>query len=737
VSSGRTRQINSFGFSDASLELLIEVDSAGVPRLTRLGPGTARPTPAHAPAGLPLVDVVLAGSGRAWSGSRYCESVAGQRMRYEGHRSRDDGDWHEVTVTLQDPVTGLRAQACYRVLAGQGAVRSSVRLRNDGSEPVTVESVTSFLFGGLSGAPGADRQDGLSGLDLLWAENDWLAEGRWQRRPARAALPDLNRRAHGADPRGRFGLTSTGTWSSGSYLPMGAVSDQPTGRTWLWQIEHNGPWHWQAGECTRRRAGGHSTAEIGHRAAPDAATTAYVALLGPTDAEHQWHVTLAPGESFTSVPAAVAVSADGFEGAVARLTAYRRAIRRPHPDHQRLPVIFNDYMNTVMGDPTTGRLLPLVAAAASVGAEYFCIDAGWYAEPGDSWWDTVGSWRPSAARFPGGLGEVLAAIRSAGLVPGIWLEPEMVGVRSPIASRLPVEAFFARHGQRVVENGRYHLDFRHRAAVKHLDETIDFLVGDLGMGYLKFDYNINGGPGTQAGAVSAGAGLLAHNRAYLQWLDAVLARYPELVVENCASGGMRTDYALLSRLQVQSTSDQQDLLRYPPIMAAAPAAVAPEQAASWAYPQPGFSDGEIAFALCGALLGRVHLSGNIDRMSGSQRRLVADAVEVYKHVRPDLPSAVPFWPLGLPGWEDSWIALGMRGQAASYILVWRREGGAAAATLPVPHLRGTALGPQVLYPRLSQPAARWDAARGELAVTLPDPPAACLVLLAADGGTGH
>jgi alpha-galactosidase len=291
---------------------------------------------------------------------------------------------------------------------------------------------------------------------------------------------------------------------------------------------------------------------------------------------------------------------------------------------------------------------------------------------------------------------------------------------------------------------------RHPAAVKHLDEVVDFVVGDLGAGYLKLDYNINGGTGTDAGNVSAGAGLLAHNRAHLEWLDAVLDRYPGLVIENCASGGMRMDYAMLSRLQLQSTSDQQDFLRYPPITAAAPAAVTPEQSATWAYPQPGFTDQEIIFTLCGALLGRIHLSGHIDQMSAAQRRLVADAVDVYKRIRADLPDAVPFWPLGLPGWADSWLALGMRTKAAAYVIAWHRgraavagpddagretgqpAGDPAEAGLPVPFLRGRPAVPEVLYPRAGRPSVRWDPRRGELAVALPSTPAACLVRLTAE-----
>ena len=137
-------------------------------------------------------------------------------------------------------------------------------------------------------------------------------------------------------------------------------------------------------------------------------------------------------------------------------------------------MIFNDYMNTLMGDPTTERLLPLIDAAAEAGAEYFCIDSGWYADLGESWWDTVGAWKPSATRFPDGIAEVLDRIRAAGMVPGLWLEPEVVGVNSPVAEPAAARGVLPAATAAVVEHGRYHLDLRHPAAVKHLDEVVDF-----------------------------------------------------------------------------------------------------------------------------------------------------------------------------------------------------------------------------------------------------------------------
>ncbi|HTU73122.1 MAG TPA: hypothetical protein VMG38_06345, partial [Trebonia sp.] len=127
------------GWAGESLELRIEVGRDGMARLTRLSaPGTAAPS---GDAALPLLDVIVAGEGRGWSGGRYCESEAGARFRYAGHNERAaDGPWQELRVDLDDPVTELRAEVFYRVLdtSGAGAVRSWVRLENRGARPVTV-----------------------------------------------------------------------------------------------------------------------------------------------------------------------------------------------------------------------------------------------------------------------------------------------------------------------------------------------------------------------------------------------------------------------------------------------------------------------------------------------------------------------------------------------------------------------------------------------------------------------
>jgi len=655
--SGRLR------WGNASVTIEIELPAQSAPRLAAISIGDFS---LEMPPGLPLIEILTIANGHALANDRLVHTVLGEESRYVSHNENFDGRLHTLELTVRHEATGVLSTIHLSTIGSEPAIHSTVTVRNDGSQPVVLRSVPSWSsylgrpqVSGEKAGTGVDAGVGIDGWQLVRGQSDWLGEGRWTSEVLRGfQFPRLAESLTNHNPRGGLSATSTGTWSTGHHLPVAGLVSAEFPAAWAWQIEHNGPWRWEVGEDT---------------------ADGYFSLAGPTEQDHQWLTVLKPGEEFESVPVTVAFASD-FTAAVAALTGYRRAARRPHPDNAAMTVVFNDYMNTLDGDPTTEKLLPLIDAAAAVGAEVFCIDAGWYDDSGD-WWDTVGEWTPSRTRFPGGLGEVIERIRSVGMTPGLWLEPEVIGVNSPIAELLPDEAFFMRSGQRIVEHRRFHLDLRHPAARAHLDSVVDRLVDDFGIGFFKLDYNINPGSGTDVGSHSIGDGLLGHNRAHLAWLDSVLDRHPNLVLENCGSGAMRSDFALLSRLQMQSTSDQQDYLKYPPLAAAAPVMMLPEQAASWAYPQPEMSEEEVAFCLSTGLLGRYYLSGYLNRMTPAQLDLVSEAVAAAKVLRGSIARSIPFWPLGLPDWESDWVALGLATPDATFITVWNRNPGSPDVTL--------------------------------------------------------
>ncbi|MDA1361009.1 alpha-galactosidase [Glycomyces luteolus] len=594
---------------------------------------------------MPIVDVNTAGEPRARHNQSLLHWGAGLRLRYTFH----EFDGNELRIHQREPESGLEVTSVFRA-AGPGLqIRHTVR--NGAETGIMLLSVTSALVAVPEGPH-----------DLIWGESEWLAEGRWRQRPIAELLPNVNPEFHhGRRNRGNFGVTSHGSFSSGEFLPTGVLA-VAGGPSIAWQVETSAGWHWEA------------TQNEG---------TVTVGVYGATDLYHQFAQHLAPGEEFTSVPAGFCVADGGRDAAFAALTDYRRAIRELRPVDARLPLVYNDFMNTLMAGPSTEKELPLIEAAAEAGAEYFCIDAGWYGT--GNWWTDSGDWHEVPGLFDGGLISLIDAIRAKGMRPGIWLEPEAVGGNAKAGRELPEEAFFQRHGRRVNETGHFQLDFRHPAARALLDEAVDRLVDEFGIEFFKLDYNVNSGVGTDVDADGPGAGLLGHTRAFRDWLSDAQTRHPNVLFENCGSGAMRMDYNLLSVAHLQSTSDQQDFRLYAAIAAAAPASVLPEQAGNWAYPAEEMSIEETAFAMTAGVMGRLYLSGFLGGLSPERFTLVREAIALHKDWRHRIAKSHPVWPLGLPGWDDDVIALQLDTGDESLLALWGRG---EAAEIALPGLRG-------------------------------------------------
>ena len=600
--------------------------------------------------GFQLVQVNFAGYNRPYEkhGNKHIVTAPGYLLTYVGMEDERNEIGRKLIITQEDKTTGARVVSYLQFYTGTSTVRMYNEVTNVGDHDQTLEYISSFYYLGVEKEGEGSSDDKMK---LTFAHHGWQKEMSFHT----YTFPELGIAQTQPTVFQRTSktieLTNTGNWSTKEYLPMGYL-ENTTGNTALyWQIEHNGSWH----------------AEIG-----DQNNHFYLALSGPTEVQSHWFKTLKPGETFTSVPVAVGVSEADFGKAMGQLTAYRRRIRRKNEDNEKLPVIFNDYMNCLFGDPTTEKEIPLIDAAAEMGCEYYVIDAGWYA-PGE-WWDSVGEWQECRERFPGGVKEVTDYIRSKGMIPGVWLELEVMGINCEKAKKAPDDWFFVRHGKRVFDRSRYQLDFRNPAVLEHVNEVVDRVVNEYGVGYIKMDYNIEPGIGTELYADSVGQGMLEHERAYLRWLDGIFEKYPDLVIENCSSGGLRTDYAMLSRYSIQSTSDQEDYRNYATISANAVAGITPEQAAVWSYPQRDGDEEETIFNMVNTLLLRIHQSGHLAELSDTRKALVKEGIDYYKSIRQNIKKAMPVWPIGFADNLDHWLAFALKTENKAYLAVWRRGG---------------------------------------------------------------
>jgi len=200
-----------------------------------------------------------------------------------------------------------------------------------------------------------------------------------------------------------------------------------------------------------------------------------------------------------------------------------------------------------------------MAGAAAMGVELFVIDAGWYLGADTAHMTNftpgLGSWTVDSDRFPNGLAALGDVAHGLGMKFGVWVEPERVDLDVVGQNGLD-ESWLATSGRDYQSDGSALICLAGAAGrqwvVDHLTAFIDAVHPD----YLKWDNNLwvncdRGGHGH-----GATDGSFAHVTALYEILGLLRQRYPSLLIENCAGGGNRLDFAMLQYTDVAWMSDQ-------------------------------------------------------------------------------------------------------------------------------------------------------------------------------------
>ena len=294
----------------------------------------------------------------------------------------------------------------------------------------------------------------------------------------------------------------------------------------------------------------------------------------------------------------------------------------------------------------------------------------------------MGHWKESKARFPEGVKKTTDYIRSLGMKPGLWIEPEIIGIQcQQMLEHYDDDCFFQRHGKRLAVMNRHFIDYRNPKVREYMTETIRRMIEDYGAQYIKCDYNQDCGIGTDLNAENPGAGLEEAANAFLDWMREMIAKYPDVVFEGCSSGGMRMDYKTLSAYSLVSTSDQTDYLLYPYIAGNILAAVLPEQAAVWSYPVASdctkgedVSDERIVINMINSFLGRMHLASHLDYLNEHQMDLIREGVAYYNTLSEIKKTAAPYFPLGFTNFGEKTVCAGLKNENKIYLAVWNLNG---------------------------------------------------------------
>ena len=601
-------------------------------RLTRAG------DIASAPDGI-FCEVQVAGFVKdSHLGVKMVNSSEGRKLRYVSHVLTDNSlvivqksALVEVTTLLlsHDDCDAVQVTTCVKCISPQ---------------PIILEEVSSFVLHGIGAH---DAPDALRFTKFVQSHH---AECQ----PDTRTFDEHGLYRMGGQSQKRISFSNVGSWSTKEALPQGMIFGDTGGGALMFQIQSSNSWYYEIG---------------------DLGATYYLYLGGANATHGAWSKQLAYGEAYASPSVSLAFG-HNLNELLADMTKCRRHMAGKCKADTELPSIFNEYMHLSWDSPSAQTTRLYAPAVSRLGVKYYVIDCGWHnEEDGNVIYPFVGQWKQSNKRFPLGIRETTDYIRSLGMKAGLWIEPEIIGTKcAEMLEYYDDDCFLQRNGKRIGVMNRYFLDYRSPKVIAYMTESIRRMVEDYGADYIKMDFNEDCGIGTDLNALTPGEGLESHARAYLEWIHHMKNRFPHVLFETCSSGGMRMDYATLSRFSIVSTSDQTSYLRYPYIAGNVLSAVLPEQAAVWSYPvgtdTPGFtateewvnaniSDEQIIMNMVNSLLGRIHLASHIELLDESKLALIKQGLDFYDGMIEFKKNAVPYLPLGLTRFGKKQVAAGL------------------------------------------------------------------------------
>ena len=604
-----------------------------------------------------FAEVTVSGENKnSHQGATMIPSSEGTRLVYVSHRVEGD----TLEVIQRSPVVEVRT--VFRGYSDTNAVSVFTEVTNITQQEITLEEVSSLVLMEVCGT--AARPE-----DAYLTVFNQSHHGECQ--TVRQSLYDLGMLAGVPTGQRRISGQNVGSWSTKEALPQGILENR--GHFLMFQIESNNSWYYEMANRS-----GQLYLWLGRACLPFGG----------------WCKHLGAGESYRTVPVAVCAG-DSLNGVLGEMTRYRRHIAGHCAADEGLPTIFNEYMHLSWDSPTAEQTARIAPVVASLGAEYYVIDCGWHnEEPGDRVYPYVGQWKESHARFPEGVRKTTDLIRSLGMKAGLWIEPEIISINcQEMRDYYDDDCFITRFGRKVCVMGRYFLDYRNPKVIDYMSETIRRMVEDYGADYVKLDYNEDLGIGTDKNSDSFGEGLEQCARAYLGWIDAMRARFPQVLFETCSSGGMRMDYETLKHFSIISTSDQVHYRNYPYIAANILSAVLPEQAAVWSYPVDSFgrpnepfeatyewvnahvSAEQVVMNMINSFLGRMHLASHVELLSEDKQTLIREGIDYFNKLSDVKGEALPYLPFGFTDFTKQAAACGLLHGDTLYLAVWNLGGG--------------------------------------------------------------
>lgn len=441
--------------------------------------------------------------------------VFGADLRYEDHQISqgkysipglpavyaDEKEAYTVTVRLRDSRTGVKVLLKYGVLPESDVITRSVVLRNEGGQKIFVNKIFSACLDFLSGD-----------FDLIHFYGRHAMERNMERRPVIHGKQDFGSR------RGA---------SSHQHNPFAILADPETtevyGSCYGMMFLYSGNFSFEVEKDQFNR------------------TRMQMGLL-----DEMFDYPLEPGEEFRSPEAAMAFSAEGLTGLshIYHKMIRQHVCRGKHKAGKR-PVILNNWEATYF-DFNGKKILDIARQGAETGIDMLVLDDGWFGKR-DTDHSGLGDWHVNEKKLQGSLSDLVKQINDMGLKFGIWIEPEMANEDSDLYREHPDWVYSIPGRKPVLGRHQLVLDFSRKEVVDYIFDSITKVIDSANIEYIKMDMNRSICDVYTAVKGYQNYGKIMHEYVLgvYDFLERMLQRYPDMLIEGCCGGGGRFDAGMM------------------------------------------------------------------------------------------------------------------------------------------------------------------------------------------------
>lgn len=512
---------------------------------------------------------------------------------------KNEGNASVTTVHLKDPVYNIKVDLKYRAYYDVDMIETWTEILNGEKGTVTLTTFASAML------PIRRGDVWMSHLSGTWAAEGQLSHEKLQPGEFVIRNNDGTRNSHTDHAEVMFSLDGKGLENVGNVIGAALVY---SGNYKLKTVTDDTEYHYF--------------------------------FAGINEQNSEYH--LKKGETFKTPALALTYSTQGLSGASRNFHKWGRKYILAHGDKER-DILLNSWEG-VYFDINQKGMDQMMADIHSMGGELFVMDDGWFGTKYPRVTDNcaLGDWVVDTKKLPNGIEGLLNDARKNQVKFGIWIEPEMTNTTSMLYEKHPDWVIKAPKRDAVLGRGgtQLVLDLSNPKVQDFVFGVVDNLLTKYpDIAYIKWDANMaimnHGSQYLSAGDQSHL--YIAYHQGFAKVIDRIRAKYKDVVIQCCASGGGRANWGMLRGFDEFWVSDNTDAMQriymqygtsyfFPAIAMASHISAVPNHTV--------FRTTSLKYRIDVAMSGRLGMEIQPKNMTDEEKALCRKAISEYKEIRP-------------------------------------------------------------------------------------------------------